>query len=173
MKFFILMSFFIMSVNIFAQGGNTANDSGTTTASVIASLNMTAVEDLEFGEGIQGDAAVTITPVNGDKFGVGATGASFSLTGEPGRNYSVTLPADGTVTMTTGAGGANETIAVDSFTDLGESSCGGAIFQICVKDGRAVGGVDSFAVGATRAALGAAQAPGSYSGTFTVSVIYD
>jgi len=147
----IVGSFFVGS-NAFGQGGNTASDTGTATASVIASLTLTNTEDLEFGEGIQGDAAYTPnTPFR----------AIFNVTGEPDRFFNVNLPADSTVVMTTGAGGTNETIAVDSFI-----TGGGTQKQL------GSGGIAAFLVGATRAALGASQVPGLYSATFTVSIIY-
>jgi len=137
----------ILSTNIFAQGGNTSSDTGTATASVIASLSLTKNYDLSFGEGIQGDASYTPS----------APGrASFTATGEPNRYIDITLPADGTVIMTTGAGGTNETIAVDSFATSSYS------LQLNT------GGGASWQVGATRPALGASEVPGSYAATLTL-----
>jgi len=148
---------FFIGSNAFAQGGNTASDTGTATASVIASLSLTNATDLAFGEGIQGDASLAITA---------ASGGTFTAAGEGSRFYNVTVPADSTVTMTTGAGGTNETIAVDSFNFLTSGLSSTTQGQL------SAGGTDTISIGATRAALGAAQVPGAYSGTYTVSIIY-
>ena len=67
--------------------------------------------------------------------------------------YTITLPGDGTIIMTTGGGGANETIAVDSFVSNPAAGANGLL------DG--AGSAKPF-VGATRAALGAGQVPGAY-----------
>jgi len=152
-KTVLMVGAFLLSVNIYAQGGNTANADGTATASVIASLSLTNSTDLIFGEGIQGDSAKSLSP------SADLETAEFFISGEPNRSYTVTLPADGTVIMTTGAGGTNETIAVDSFIHNSPESIPGS-------------GIDGWRVGATRAALGASQVPGSYSTTFTVSIVY-
>jgi len=149
-------SFFVGS-NAFAQGGNSASDTGTATASVIASLSLTNTADLAFGEGIQGDASLAVGPV---------TGGQFSVVGEGLRAYNITVPADGTVIMTTGAGGTNETIAVDTFSYWSNGASSGSSGLLNGP------GLDTFGVGAVRAALGASQAPGSYTATYTVTIIY-
>ena len=145
--------------NAFAQGGNTASDTGTATASVIGSLSMVNNEDMDFGEGIQGDAAKTVFPLIAGR-------AYFGVSGEALRFYNVTAPADGVVVMTTGGGGANETIAVDSWNFYSGGANSASHGQI------GLGGSDQLFLGATRAALGAAQVPGAYSGDYTVTVVY-
>ncbi len=63
--------------------------------------------------------------------------------------------------MTTGAGGTNQTIAVGTFTSF--PSANGTLSN---------SGSQTLLVGATRAALSASQTPGTYTGTYTVTVVY-
>lgn len=134
-----------------------ASDTANAIQTVIAAIAIAQVSDLDFGTAPQGDAAKTVAPGTAED----AENASFAVTGEPSTSYTITLPADSTVVMTTGAGGANETIAVDSFTSFPVTT--GTL------DGS---GAQSLFVGATRAALGASQVAGSYTGAFTVTVVY-
>jgi len=125
-----------------------ASATANATQTVIAAIAITKVTDLDFGSAPQGDPQKTVAP---------AAGASFSITGAPNTAYTITVPSDGTVTM---ANGGN-TIAVDSFTS--SPSATGTL------DGA---GAQTLRVGATRAALAGNQAVGSYTGTFTVTVVY-
>jgi len=150
-------SFFVGS-NAFAQGGNTASDTGTATASVIASLSLTNTADLAFGEGIRQDAALTVAP---------ASGGTFTVTGEPLRFYNVTVPADATVYVYIGTGStAQEKIWMSAFnfstSELSSTTQG----QL------SAGGTDTISVGATRDAILGNQVTGAYTGPYTVSVIY-
>lgn len=124
---------------------------------VTSAITITKVSDLEFGSAAQGDAAKTVAPGAAEN----AENASFTVAGAPNTAYTVTLPANGTVTMQTGAGGANETIAVSAFTSFPATS--GMI---------SAGGSQLLLVGAQRAALGASQVAGSYTASFTVAVVY-
>ena len=82
------------------------------------------------------------------------SGASFDVTGDGNANYSITLPSS-----TTLSSGGN-TMIVDTFNhDAGASPT-------------LVGGSDTFNVGATLH-VGATQASGTYSGTFSVTVNYN
>jgi len=135
-----------------------ASDTAQALQQVQAAIAIAQVSDLDFGTGIQGDAAVTVAPGTAEN----ASNASFNVTGEAGLAYTITLPIDGAVVMTTGGGGANETIAVNSFVS----------FPAAGANGLLTGGSQSLYVGATRAALGAAQVAGGYATTFTVDVVY-
>lgn len=139
---------------------NTAQAISTTasvTASVIAALAITKTQDLDYGEGIQGDAAKVVAPNDG-------TSARFAVAGEPSRTYTVTLPADGVVTLTTGDGsGADKQIALTSFASNPAAGANGSLDNT---------GAEVLKVGATRAALSATQVTGSYTGSFTVTVVY-
>ena len=95
-----------------------------------------------------------LAQIEQDLLGGTPAASSFDVTGEPGQVYSITLPSSATLTS-----GAN-TMTVDTFThDSGATPS-------------LVAGSDTFNVGATLN-VGAAQAAGSYSGTFAVTVNYN
>ncbi len=125
---------------------------------VIAKLEIAKLSDLDFGEAPQGDVAKTIAPgasENGEN-------ASFNVVGEPDRAFTVRLPGDGTVKLETdGGGAANKEIAVSGF----------ASFPATTGQLSASGSQMLF-VGATRGQLLDNQQTGTYSGSFTVEVVY-
>lgn len=126
-------------------------------ATVTAAINIAQVSDLDFGSAVQGDALSTVAPAD-------ATAAEFTVSGQPSTAYTITLPADGTIEMITGAGStADEKIAVDSFTSTPAAGANGAL------DGT---GSETLKVGASRAALSATQVAGAYAATFSVDVVY-
>ena len=139
--------------------------STTATATVINPLTLSAVTPLNFGAVVTGGAtgSVTVTPsgTRSSSGGVtmgssaGVTPAEFSVTGQSGSSYSVTLPSSITLTDT-----AANTMTVDTFThDLGGSPLLGPM------------GTQLLHVGATLW-VGATQPSGVYTGTFTVTVNY-
>ena len=134
-----------------------ASTTGNAIQQVIAALSITNVSDLDFGSAAPGDALKVVAPGAAEN----AENGSFTVTGQPSTAYTITLPADGTVTMITGGGGANETIAVSSFSSFpsGTGMLNGS-------------GTQTLLVGATRAALGASQVAGSYTASYTVTVVY-
>ena len=127
---------------------------------IAAPISISAGASMDFGTMTPTGTAgtVTVTPagvrtsVNVDLFGGTPAAASFSVTGEPGQAYFITLPSSTTLTS-----GGN-TMTVDTFTDAGATPT-------------LVGGSDTFNVGATLN-VGGAQAAGTYSGTFPVTVNY-
>ncbi len=129
---------------------------------IFAPISISAVGDMDFGTMLTTGTAgtVTVTPagarssVNVTLFGGFPAAASFDVTGRVGQAYSITLPSSATLTS-----GAN-TMTVDTYTD----DTGGSP-QL---DGT---GSDTFNVGATLH-VGATQASGTYSGTFSVTVNY-
>lgn len=138
--------------------------SGTTnvTGTIVVPISISAGASMDFGDMTPTGAAgtVTVTPagarssVNVDLLGGVPSASSFDVTGGPGQVYSITLPSSTTLTS-----GAN-TMTVDTFTD----DAG--------PNPSLVGGSDTFNVGATMN-VGAAQAEGTYSGTFAVTVNYN
>jgi len=86
-----------------------------------------------------------------------ASAAQFLITGTPGATYTITLPSDGTVVLSSGA----STMAVNTFT----STPSGANIPL------GGGGTQTISVGATLT-VSAAQAPGNYTGSFNVTVDY-
>lgn len=88
---------------------------------------------------------------------MGGSAAQFSVSGDAGMSYAITLPPDGTVSLASGA----NTMAVNGF-----SSSPGPTGQL------GLGGTQTLAVGA-RLSVGANQPPGSYSGSFQITVDYN
>ncbi|WP_374079024.1 DUF4402 domain-containing protein [Bdellovibrio bacteriovorus] len=122
---------------------------------VVNSIQIHKLSDLIFSEAGAGSTAETIpadvveTPKN----------ASFEVSGEASRAIAVTLPADGTIKMTTGGSGPDNEIAVNGFMSNNPTTID------------ANGQLDLF-VGATREALTSTQALGDYEANFTVDVVY-
>jgi uncharacterized protein DUF4402 len=144
-----------------AQSSATAN----ATATIVPAISISKTADLAFGlivAGAGGTVAIgtdSSRSVNGPvgltngSFPVSA--ASFTVTGGANLNYTVSLP-----TSTTLAGPSSASMTVNAFTS--NPSATGTIGS---------GGTSTLAVGATLT-VGAAQTPGSYTGTFTVTVNY-
>lgn len=134
-----------------------ASDTAQALAVVTAAINIVQVADLDFGSSVQGDIAATVAPGDG-------TAASFTVSGQANTAYTITLPADGTVTMITGTGAsADEQIAVNSFVSNPAVGANGLL------DGA---GSQTLNVGATRDAISATQVAGNYASNFTVDVVY-
>lgn len=91
--------------------------------------------------------------------GAGAA-AQFSVTGDPNVSYSITLPADGDVSLTSGA----NRMAVNNFTSSPSATMPSTGLL-------SAGGSQTLMVGATLG-VGINQASGSYSGSFDVIVNY-
>jgi len=133
-----------------------AQATGRAIMKVITAVSVANVSDLVFTEASAGAAAETVDAGTAEN----VQNASFDITGEPNKAIVVTLPADGTVKMATGAGGSADTeIAVDTFTSNTPTTIDPT-------------GVTPLYVGATRAALSATQTSGDYEGNFTVDVVY-
>lgn len=131
-----------------------------------AQISLSKSADLVFGAFVANSGGtVTVAPNGGRSKGgsvllvtQGATGAAaqFAVTGTADATYAITLPANDTVTLSDGS----HTMAVNNFT----STPSGA--------GTLTGGSQVLRVGATLTA-GNVQAPGSYTGSFNVSVQYN
>lgn len=149
----------MLAIFSFSSESRAANATGTARQVVTAAITITNVSDLDFGTAVQGDVAKTVAPGATEN----AENGSFTVSGQASTAYTITLPANGVVTMTTGGGGANETIAVTNFLSFPAAGANGMI---------GVGGTQLLLVGATRAALGASQVAGTYTGSYTVDVVY-
>jgi hypothetical protein len=90
--------------------------------------------------------------------GASSSAAQFTVTGTLSSQVSITLPADGVISLSNGQGA---TMAVTTFQSNSTNSG-----QIII-----IGGSQTLRVGA-KLVVGNAQAPGSYSGTFPVTVNY-
>ena len=132
------------------------------TATLLAPISISSSGDMDFGTMVTTGTAgtVTVTPAGArsstdvDLLGGVPSAASFDVTGEGANTYSITLPSSATLT----SGG--DTMTIDTFNhDAGGTPT-------------LSGGSDTFNVGATLN-VGATQAAGTYSGTFSVTVNYN
>jgi hypothetical protein len=139
---------------------------GTTTAWA-AAIAISPTQELAFGSVVAGSGgAVTISV---DPLGRSTSGgvtvvpsgtwtaASFRITGDALRTYSISLPADGVVQLTSGS----NSMAVNKFTSNPATS-----------GDLGLGGAQTVSVGATLN-VGINQPIGAYSGNFTVTVNYN
>lgn len=130
---------------------------------------MTAVQDLSFGAFVAGaGGTVTISPqssrtgggdvtlMTGGQFAQGSA-ASFDVSGTSNATYQITLPSDGSVTLTGSQGGS---MSLSAFTS---SPSGSGQLNLL--------GTQTLYVGATLT-VGSNQAPGSYSGSFSVTAVF-
>ncbi|MEN9682820.1 MAG: hypothetical protein RLZZ427_571 [Pseudomonadota bacterium] len=137
----------------------------TATAEVLNSLTLAATGSLEFGQLAANSGGTVIVNANSTVSQTGGlvsngtrTPAAFSVTGSPNALVTVSLPTS--AATLTRAGGA-ETMTLDGFN----TNPNGA-FQL---DGAT--GAGAFTVGGTLH-VASGQVPGTYSGTFSVSVEY-
>jgi hypothetical protein len=126
---------------------------GTARQVVVAAIAIANVSDLLFPQALPGAAAATVVPGAAEN----ANNGSFNVTGQASTAYTITLPT--TINMTNGA----NTIAVNTFVSFPAAGANGLL---------SAGGSQLLLVGATRAALAANQALGTYTGTYTVDVVY-
>ncbi len=155
MKSFLLLGSLLTLASNFAYS---ASDNAQALQTVESAISIAHQSDLDFGTAVQGDAQLTVDPDSVET----ASNASFLVTGEPNKAYTITLPSDGDVVMITNGGATtDEQISVNSFTS---SPSGGGML-----DGS---GQEELFVGATREALHPTQLSGDYSDSFTVTVVY-
>lgn len=156
---------FAFTATAFGQTSATANAG----ARIIAPLSIAVVNDMHFGTIMRGTSASTVllTPAGVRSIATGnatlsalapaSSAASFTVTGEPLLTYAITLPADGTVTIT----GPVPAMAINGFTSSPATT--GAL---------SAGGTQTLTVGGTLS-VAAGQTSGTYTGTFSVSVNYN
>jgi hypothetical protein len=135
--------------------------------SPVTALSVSNTQGIAFGAFAAGAGGSVVIAPAGSRSATGSvvpissnTGAAaqFTVSGDPEFTYSITLPADGTVTLSDGAG---HSMNVNSFTSsplmTGQLSSAGS---------------QQLAVGATLN-VGGNQPAGGYSGSFAVTVDYD
>ncbi|MGZ3770433.1 MAG: DUF4402 domain-containing protein [Bdellovibrio sp.] len=118
-------------------------------------LKVTALSDLSFPLGVPGDPAYVISAGTSDN----GSNASFRVSGNANQAYSIVLPA--TATMDFKKGSKSDSILIYSFVSY--PAINGVLNNLGQAD---------FFVGATRDALRTNQTAGSYSGHFSVTVVY-
>ena len=138
-----------------ALATSSVSPSANATANVLTDISAVKNQDLQFGNCTQNDPAKTVNVADT------TNAAQFTVSGAANAGYTITLPANGTVTMITGGGGANRTIAVDNFAS-----------SPAATGNLGAGGSQVVYVGATRAAISATQVQGAYTGSFTVTFTY-
>ncbi|MEM9233121.1 MAG: DUF4402 domain-containing protein [Pseudomonadota bacterium] len=162
---FRVSAFALMAVAGFGASAANAEDADfTASANILQALALTKQADLAFAN-IVPDATTAGTVVvstagirtcNAPLSCSGTvTAADFDVLGTAGYTFAITLPASDNITNANG-----DTMSVDNFV----SSIG--------NTGTLTGGTADFSLGATLN-VGAAQAAGAYTGTFTVTVEYN
>lgn len=151
----------------YAAPGGTATVTGTASAQVITPIRIVATAPLRFGVMAQPTAAGTVTVstagavsttggmIGNTAIAQGSSGpqaGKFRVSGEPGRQFFVTLPLAATVTRS----GSSMTIT---------------LFTVGALTGSPVGTLD-IAVGGTLA-VGASQPVGTYNGTYQITASYN
>ncbi|MEX0604489.1 MAG: DUF4402 domain-containing protein [Marinobacter sp.] len=125
------------------------------------------VQSLSFGNFVAGTGgSVTISTSGNRNAGGGVilipsaqgTAAQFTVSGDPDATYTIQLPGNDFVSLT----GPGIDMPVNNFTSS-PSGVGGQL---------GAGGSQDMSVGGTLS-VGSDQAPGSYSGTFSVTVNYN
>lgn len=167
-KFVVSM---LIVAGLFAATGSAFAISANAYATIVSAIAVSGGDDsasgdsLRFGSlvaGTGGTAVVSAASVRSVTGGVSevtstVSAASFTVTGESGSTYSITLPA--TAQTLSLDGDATKTMSVSDFTSASANNL------------TLVSGSDTFSVGATLT-VGNAQAVGTYSGTFEVTVSY-
>lgn len=149
----------------FSSASKAATTSAAVNVVVLSPISITKTSDLSFGDVYPDIAAIgTISIDSGSNRTAGGaatlgptsgTAAQFTVTGEANAAYILSLPTTA-VSLNSPSG---DTMNVDTFINDGSGTLNG-------------GGTEIVSVGATLR-VGAKQVPGSYSGTFDVTVNYN
>jgi hypothetical protein len=150
-----------------AGAANAATATATANAKIVKAITMTQTQNMDFGTIVTGATAATavLGLANSVTCGVGLTCsgapkvAAFDVQGTNGASVLTTLPADGAVTLTSGA----NSMVLTGFT----SNWGVGAHTLVTT----IATADSLKVGATLG-VGANQAEGNYVGSFAVTVNY-
>lgn len=167
-KFFAIAAFAIgFTATANAQNSATQNDV-TAAAQIVAPISISKASDLNFGSIVRSVAGGTVvvapsgsvTPTGVSMFtgaaSIATAPAAFTISGENGATYQVTLPADGDVVL---SDGGTNTMSLTAFTHNATGTFGAS--------------EETFKVGATLN-VGANQAAGNYvSPAFNVTVAYN
>lgn len=156
----------IVSSAVLTASAQAATDNANATATVVTTLTIATATNLVYGNLAPGASGGTLVmspagvrSTTGTVITYSSTfnAASFNVAGTADATYAITLPSNGTVTLSDG--GAN-TMAVNDFTSNPSGT------------GTLTGGAETLYVGATLT-VGSGQAAGSYSTTFDVTVDYN
>jgi hypothetical protein len=158
----ILLAF---SAGMFAQSTDT--EPTTASAVIVGPLALTKVSDMNFGTiAVTGTAGTVVLGTDNSRTAVGpalvppaaGVAASFTVSGEANRTFTITLPANGTVSLISGA----NNMAANTF-----------LHNAGANPTLSGAGAAAFTVGATLS-VAANQAAGSYtSANFPVTINYN
>jgi Mat/Ecp fimbriae major subunit len=148
----------VVALGFSASAANAATASATAKANILKQITVTKTADLDYATIVTGAAASTvqITPAGVKTCGAGLTctgtvsAAAFTVVGTVGAIANVTVPAS--VSLSSGANSMTSTLVGSAST-----------LTLAASNTLTVGGTLS---------VGASQADGVYSGTFTVTVDY-
>lgn len=157
-----------LSLGAYASAAqNSATGTGTANARIITAISIVPGTALNFGDIVPSAAAGTVavstagvrTSAGGATLGsaTGVAAGAFTVSGQANATYALTLPANGVVTVTSGANSMGVNSFVSNPSGTGTLSAGGS---------------QALAVGATLS-VGINQAAGSYTGTYQVTVAYN
>jgi Mat/Ecp fimbriae major subunit len=149
----------IAALGLGATSAQAATASATARAKILRQVTLTNTSDLQFGTIVTGTAASTVTVDSAGARTCGAglvcsgatTAAGFDIAGTSGQVVTISVPA--TVSLTSGANSMTATLAASAATAT------------------LVANAASFSVGGDLA-VGANQADGDYTGTFTATANY-
>lgn len=149
-----------------ANAQSTASATFNVGARIVSPISITKIADMNFGDVVPSSSAGTVvlttagarSVTGGASLGLtGATSAAtFTVNGQANYTYAITLPSAANI-----SDGASHTMSVGTFTSSPSST--GTLDA---------GGSQALALGATLN-VGASQVPGTYSGSFSVTVAYN
>lgn len=164
--FSVLVALFtLVSINVNAQTAS-ASANATGSATIIAPIQISKTVDMSFGNIVAGAGSGTVVLATndsrsktGDVILPAATpgtiaSAQFKVTGLANATYAITLPT--TLNISNGS----QSMTINSFTSTPSST------------GTLTSGEETVKVGATLN-VGASQASGNYTGSFSVTVAYN
>lgn len=151
-------------------GQNTDNITASATAKILTAIEISKTTDLHFGTMVStaSEGTCTVSATSNERTQDGGvtlltqtptfSRAEFSVGGDANATYSITLPADETISISDGDG---HSLSVDNFTH----SAG-------VTPTLDESGEDDFFVGATLT-VQASSTAGTYTGNFSITVAYN
>lgn len=167
----LLTAAFILALgnNAFGQ----ANTNASASATIVAPISIQKTENLQFGSAAAGTGGTVIIDPDGSRSKSGnvtlvnigdVSAAAFTVEGDAGREYVLTLPTDPIVITLAGGG---DDMSIDGFASslTGRGTLSGSLSTTGTT------GTQDITVGATLH-VKSGQTPGAYSGTFNVSVNY-
>lgn len=167
----LMLAALALAISAAAGSAAAAVANATSTSTVVTPINITKGADLAFGSFAAGAGTVTVSPngtraFSGGVIGMGGspTAARFDVTGQAGLNYGITW----TGTSTELSDGGSNTMAFTRISALTAS----AATSGDVSSGTLTAGAQSIYVGGVLT-VAANQAPGTYTGTISATVVYE